>query len=259
MRMGREKTILLGLLGLLAGVFVGALSLKLLVPRPPTGTGPDIRADVAAVTAQERVTPPVPSPAAWDFSAAPPLVPDDAPAATEPMTAVTEPSRFSRFGAPPIDESASDAVVPPASRSDEGVAPASWQQADAPDEPPPADAIPTAPPRFGATPPARFDPPDPPPAAAPTPLDPGPPTRDPFVVPASAELSPPVAGDYLVRPGDSWWQLAERAYGDGRLYRALFAWNRARDPRVTLAPGTQLEVPPLDRLQAAWPRLTAPR
>ena len=42
----------------------------------------------------------------------------------------------------------------------------------------------------------------------------------------------PVAGDYVVQTGDSWGALADRAYGDGRLYRALFAWNRARDPRV---------------------------
>jgi nucleoid-associated protein YgaU len=58
-----------------------------------------------------------------------------------------------------------------------------------------------------------------------------------------------------VRPGDSWWSLAEAAYGDGRLYRALFAWNRALAPRVSLESGTRLEIPPADRLQAAWPRL----
>jgi nucleoid-associated protein YgaU len=69
----------------------------------------------------------------------------------------------------------------------------------------------------------------------------------------------PVAGEYLVEAGDSWWNVAERAYGDGRLYRALFAWNRARDRRVSLTPGTRLDVPPLDRLQAAWPRLASPR
>ncbi|NBX30334.1 hypothetical protein EBR04_07830 [bacterium] len=41
--MGRETKILLGLLGLLAGVFVGVLSMKLFVPRPPDGAGPDQR------------------------------------------------------------------------------------------------------------------------------------------------------------------------------------------------------------------------
>ena len=40
--MGRESRFMLALLGLLAGVFVAALSLKLFVPRPPRGTGPDI-------------------------------------------------------------------------------------------------------------------------------------------------------------------------------------------------------------------------
>jgi nucleoid-associated protein YgaU len=59
--------------------------------------------------------------------------------------------------------------------------------------------------------------------------------------------------------GDSWWDLAERAYGDGRLYRALYAWNRVVDPRVTLAPGTRLEIPSRERLEAAWPRLAVPR
>ena len=35
----------------------------------------------------------------------------------------------------------------------------------------------------------------------------------------------PVPGEtYVTQPGDSWWSLAERAYGDGRLYRAIFAW-----------------------------------
>ena len=63
----------------------------------------------------------------------------------------------------------------------------------------------------------------------------------------------------MTAPGDKWWSIAERAYGDGRLYRALFAWNRSLEPRITLAPGTRLDVPPLARLQAAWPRLAAPR
>ena len=40
--MGRESKFLLSLLGLLAGIFVTALALRLLIPRPPEGTGPDI-------------------------------------------------------------------------------------------------------------------------------------------------------------------------------------------------------------------------
>jgi 5'-nucleotidase len=208
--MGREKTILLGFLGLLAGVFVGVLSLKLLVPRPPTGTGPDILPEVAVTTAQERVAPPARSPGGWDFAAAPPLVAETPVAVAPPADAAAEPPRSSRFTSPE-----SDATPPVArGRTDEAVDPVSWQR------------------------------------------------PEPIVAPAAEPVRPvraiPVAGDYVVQDGDSWWDVADRAYGDGRLYRALFAWNRSRDPRITLAPGTRLDVPPLDRLQATWPRLASP-
>lgn len=226
-RMGREKTILLGLLGLLAGVFVGVLSLKLLVPRPPTGTGPDIRAEVAVTTAQERVDPPTPSPGRWDFSAAPPLVPDppDAPVpdAAPPGAEVAARPVASRF------------AVPAASRA----APPSAPDAETPEAEPASVSAPAAAPVVDdAVTPVAWQHAEPAPHAA---------------------VATPVAGDYVVRAGDSWWHLAERAYGDGRLYRALFAWNRSREPRITLAPGTRLDVPPLERLQATWPRLAAPR
>jgi hypothetical protein len=39
------------------------------------------------------------------------------------------------------------------------------------------------------------------------------------------------------------------------LYRALFAWNRTIDPRISLTPGTRLEIPPRSKLEAAWPKL----
>lgn len=221
--MGRETKILLGFLGLLAGVFLGVLSMKLLVPRPPAGTGPDIRADVATTTAQERVEPPTPSPVGWDFAAAPPLVPNEPtsePVAVEPPADRPSASpRFSGFAPPPTEP----ADVPAPAADDT----ANWSG-------PPADERP------------RSEEPD------------GLPRQDPFVTPATAVVAAPVTGDYRVAPGDSWWDVAERAYGDGRLYRALFAWNRARDPRISLAPGTLLDVPPLARLQAAWPRLTSP-
>jgi nucleoid-associated protein YgaU len=59
----------------------------------------------------------------------------------------------------------------------------------------------------------------------------------------------------VTTPGDTWWSIAERAYGDGRLYRALFSWNRRLDPRVSTTPGTRLEIPPQPKLAAAWPKL----
>jgi nucleoid-associated protein YgaU len=73
--------------------------------------------------------------------------------------------------------------------------------------------------------------------------------------PAAFEPPPTPGSAYIARPGDSWWSLAEKVYGDGRLYRAVFAWNRALDPRVSLVAGTAIELPPRDRLEAAWPAL----
>jgi nucleoid-associated protein YgaU len=73
---------------------------------------------------------------------------------------------------------------------------------------------------------------------------------------ALGDVAAPRAGsDYVVREGDTWWSVAESTYGDGRLYKALFAWNRTLDPRVSLAPGTRLELPREEQLRAAWGRL----
>jgi len=82
--------------------------------------------------------------------------------------------------------------------------------------------------------PATFSPP---PVAEPLPVEP--------------QRIPP--GRHVVTPGETWWSIAERAYGDGRLYRGLYAWNRVLDPQVSLAPGTNLEIPTATRLAAAHP------
>jgi len=204
--MGRETKLLLGLLATLLGVFVGVLSMKLLVPRPPAGAGPDVHPDLAAVEPHDVVEPPEPAFGPSAFAAAPPLLPP-----------------------PPADG-------PP--RRDPFVSPASFEQ--------PASAEPPAPLAAddGETPAAggAIAPPDPQPAA---------------FAPDAAPV--PLAGGYVVMPGDSWWSVAERSYGDGRLYRALFAWNRTANPRLTLAPGTPLDIPPLANLAAAWPHLVPPR
>jgi hypothetical protein len=95
--MGRETRILLGLLGLLAGLFVGVLSLKLLVPRPPAGAGPDVHGDVAFPVRQALVPPPAPATRAWDFTAAPPLVVTALPPANQAAAILSDPpaERFS--------------------------------------------------------------------------------------------------------------------------------------------------------------------
>ena len=223
--MGRETKLLLGLLATLLGVFMGVLSMKLLVPRPPEGAGPDVHADVAAAETQDLVDPP--QLAAGDELPAAPAA-QGATAADLVSSAELTPSQ-SRFA---------PRTVPAAPRPDRDpfVAPASLTQ--------PADDMPPAPPDR----PAEMSPPQPTSDSFPARFEPAPPR---------ASEPPPLAASptYVTRPGDSWWSLAERSYGDGRLYRALFAWNRAVDPRISLVPGTSIEIPPAERLQAAWPGL----
>jgi nucleoid-associated protein YgaU len=220
--MGRETKLLLGLLATLLGVFMGVLSMKLLVPRPPEGAGPDVHADVAAAETQDLVDPP-------QLAAG-----DELPAAPATTTA-------SLVSSAELDQSQSrfaPRTVPAAPLPDRDpfVAPASLTQ--------PADDMPPAPPDR----PAETSPPQPTSDSFPARFEPAP--------PRASEPPPPAASPtYVTRPGDSWWSLAERSYGDGRLYRALFAWNRAVDPRISLVPGTSIEIPPAERLQAAWPGL----
>jgi nucleoid-associated protein YgaU len=259
--MGRETKYLLALLGLLAGVFFGVVSLKLFVPRPPAGAGPDVHGDIATTEAQALVEPPElsPPPALADSGATarPPLAVDAAGLDDQESAAP-----LSRFG-----DGAADAARDPF------VVAASYETPDQPPASPPAfrPEPPSAPPVEVA---ALSEPPPPsdlPPSAELLPPPsferPAPPSAEPrFSAPARGAAVPPgfepglppaatLGETYVAQAGDSWWSLAERAYGDGRLYRALFAWNRMLDPRVSLAPGTRLEIPPAAKLGASWPAL----
>lgn len=50
----------------------------------------------------------------------------------------------------------------------------------------------------------------------------------------------------VVRSGDTLWEIAERIYGDGTLYRRILDANRATIPGIrSLQPGQVLIVPPL--------------
>jgi 5'-nucleotidase/UDP-sugar diphosphatase len=238
--MGRETKLLLALLATLAGVFVGVLSMKLLVARPPVGAGPDV--DVAVAEPHELVAPPT-------LSAA-------APAERGREADDVAPADGRGAGGEPDPD-----AVGPRPRRDPFVAAASFEQppAGVEPQPEPAAADRDAP---GMRVPAAFAPPlpDMPPVGTsvvtPQAIEPA---GAPPAVDASVAVRGPASPSYVAAAGDSWWDLAERAYGDGRLYRALFAWNRALDPRVTLAPGTRLEIPARERLEAAWPRLAVPR
>jgi len=213
--MGRETKILLGLLGLLAGVFVGVLSMKLLVPRPPAGAGPDVHDEVAVATPADLVEPP----------------------ALEPPVAGAD--RYaeagSRFGTPADAAPTADPFVARSS-----VAPPQPLTVEAVGEALPieqADAIAADDPPIAPSQPGR--------AIEPAGIEPA----------AYAPPSGAVGPSYVAADGDSWWSVAERAYGDGRFYRALYAWNRGLNPRVSLVPGTSLEVPPRSQLTTAWPAL----
>lgn len=244
--MGRETRILLGLLGLLAGVFVGVLSMKLLVPRPPAGAGPDVHADIAATEPHDLVEPPRFGMRASDFAAAPPF--SSAPALT---TAPSDPhqipaappmsagSRFAIQSGPPPAVRTDEAGISSGSRRDPFVATTSFET------PPAASADAESP--AGRSPVEAGD--------AGTSRQRS--VESSLITPPAA-LGPMAGAGYVVQEGDSWWSVAERAYGDGRLYRALFAWNRQLSPRVTLAPGTPLEIPSRSRLAVAWPRFMPP-
>ena len=237
--MGRETKILLALLATLAGVFVGVLSMKLLVPRPPIGAGPDVHVDVADAEQHELVDPPSPSPPAFGSAAGSPAVGGASFADAGPLVPPRPPERG-------FTPEAGDLLPPPmALEPPVGQSPGTSSSTVeiAASGPVAAAAVPATPPR-----------------------------RDPFVAPAGLQMPitqqpipqqpitesapmPTSAAAYVASPGDSWWGLAERTYGDGRFYRALFAWNRKIDPRVSLAPGTRLEMPSRARLEAAWPKL----
>ncbi len=233
--MGRETKILLALLATLAGVFVGVLSMKLLVPRPPIGAGPDVHVDVADAEQHELVDPPSPSPPAFGPAAGSPAAGGASYVDAGPLVPPRSPERG-------FTPEAGDLLPPPmALEPPVGQSPGTSSSTVeiAASGPVAAAAVPATPPR-----------------------------RDPFVAPAGLQQpipqqpipqesapTPTSAAAYVASPGDSWWGLAERAYGDGRFYRALFAWNRKIDPRVSLAPGTRLEMPSRARLEAAWPKL----
>lgn len=269
----REKTILLAMLGTLAGAFVGVLSMKLFVPRAPNGAGPDIQLESVGSGGVDLVDPPV-------LTALPP-------------TAAIPPDPFRSLGLPPAapgdektalhsgetsagDASDQDASAVDADRAAAALAAGRYSRRPATDRltpiaatdlaPVPADATPPAS-RFAGNPlraPGEAFPPARRPAFA------GAPDRsDPRegVVPTAATgpldprsasegaAAPSAGGGYVVQEGDTWWSVAESTYGDGRLYKALFAWNRTLDQRVSLAPGTRLELPREEQLRAAWGRL----
>lgn len=70
------------------------------------------------------------------------------------------------------------------------------------------------------------------------------PEPEPADAPAPAAPTDTVV-KHVVKAGESWWGMAQRFYGNGKLHAALKAYNKS--PRM-LHPGHVVEVPPVDRL-----------
>lgn len=266
----REKTILLAMLGTLAGAFVGVLSMKLLVPRPPNGAGPDIHLESAGDGGLDLVEPPaltalpptaaIPPDPFRSLGLSPAAPGDQQPSVREretaklaaaidaqPVGAAPE-SRSRRFSRSPSSEPLTPIAPPDLAPVPADTAPSASQFATNPLRTPDDEPLRERRAAFTSVP-GRYEPRDEDalPTAATLPLD----ARS-----ALGDVAAPRAGgDYVVREGDTWWSVAESTYGDGRLYKALFAWNRTLDPRVSLAPGTRLELPREEQLRAAWGRL----
>ncbi|MGC3966422.1 MAG: LysM peptidoglycan-binding domain-containing protein [Pirellulales bacterium] len=78
------------------------------------------------------------------------------------------------------------------------------------------------------------------------------------VAPASATMPVSSGRDqpYVVAPGDTLFSIAQKVYGDGSLYRALFAYNSDRYPHAEdIRSGNVLDVPPAEFLKQRYPDL----
>ena len=257
--MGRESKFLLSLLGLLAGIFITALALRLLIPRPPEGAGPDIHT-VTFNPFAETVLPPdlTPSPekkTPW------PSTPLSETEQSEPrfpsIEASFEPSlNHLEKREPPLAQIQSDDVPSLEtvndiqhddtkepngySSLDSTPALAPWQSQESL-----TLSTPTSTPTKPSDDVISQLPPQPPPTV----------NSLPQTTITKPPQKPSPGMHYDVQKGDSWWELAEEAYGDGRYYRSLFAWNKTLHPRVSLSPGTNLEIPETNQLRLAWPQL----
>ena len=253
--MGRESKFLLSLLGLLAGIFVTALALRLLIPRPPEGAGPDIHT-ITFNPFAETVTPPdlTPSPEekfSWTTKTSsdtaqskqrfPSVEASFEPSLNQGRTREPLLAQIQGENIPPLEtvnEIHHDDTKEPGTYRALDSTPiiAPWQSQEVTQfvtpKKPSEDVFSQLPPQ-----------PPPPVNSLPQTI-----TTKPL-----QQLTPGM--HYDVQEGDSWWELAEKAYGDGRYYRSLFAWNKTLQPRVSLSPGTNLEIPETNQLRLAWPQL----
>ena len=61
---------------------------------------------------------------------------------------------------------------------------------------------------------------------------------------------------YITREGDNFWSVAQKIYGDGRYFRALYKYNETTVPGFdSLMPGTRLGTPAKSDFVKLWPNL----
>ncbi len=71
---------------------------------------------------------------------------------------------------------------------------------------------------------------------------------------SAGELPPGEA--YVVGPQETFWTIAQKAYGNGGYFKALYEHNRQQHPRADqLRPGDELALPPVETLEQLYPDL----
>jgi len=76
------------------------------------------------------------------------------------------------------------------------------------------------------------------------------------VVASPQDFASDPAGEVTVVQGDSFWLIAQRVYGDGRYFDALYQFNKDRVESFNeLQQGQVVVTPPEFELRSRWPRL----
>ncbi len=67
---------------------------------------------------------------------------------------------------------------------------------------------------------------------------------------------PANSGAVVVEEGEGFWMVAQKVYGDGRFFDALYQFNRNAVKSFNDVPaGTELMTPPISELRSRWPYL----
>lgn len=67
---------------------------------------------------------------------------------------------------------------------------------------------------------------------------------------------PVIPASTVVEPGEGFWLVAQRIYGDGRFFDALYQANRKRVKSFNeVSPGTEIVTPSISELRQRWPYL----